>query len=41
LSNTLNLCSSLNARVQDSHPYTAVGKMQVLYILIFTLSENR
>jgi hypothetical protein len=33
-SNTLNLCASLSARDQVSHPYKTTGKI-VLYILIF------
>jgi len=33
--NTLSLCSSLNVSDQVSHPYKAIGKVIVLYILIF------
>jgi hypothetical protein len=32
--NTLNLCSSLYAKYQVSHPYNTTGKIIVLYILI-------
>jgi hypothetical protein len=35
LSNTLSLCSSLNVSNQVSHPYRTMGKIIVLYILIF------
>jgi hypothetical protein len=34
-SNTLSLCSSLNVSGQVSHPYTKIGIIMVLYILIF------
>jgi hypothetical protein len=32
----LSLCSSLNVIDQVSHPYKTMGKIIVLYILIFT-----
>jgi hypothetical protein len=35
-SNTLCLCSPLNARDQVSHPYRTRGNFVVLYILIYT-----
>jgi hypothetical protein len=41
LSNTLSLCSFLNARDQISHPYISTGKIIVLYIPIVTFSDNR
>jgi hypothetical protein len=40
LSNTLNLCSSLNVRGQVSHPYGTTGKIIVLYILIFKFFDS-
>jgi hypothetical protein len=40
-SNTLSLSSSLNVRVQVSHPYRTIGKMIVVYILIFTFLYSR
>jgi hypothetical protein len=40
-SNTLSLCSSLNARDQVSHPYRSTGKIIVLYILILALFDSR
>jgi hypothetical protein len=39
-SNTFSLCSSLNVRVQVSHPYKTTGKITVLYILLFTLLNS-
>jgi putative component of membrane protein insertase Oxa1/YidC/SpoIIIJ protein YidD len=39
-SNTFNLCSSLNARGQVSHPYRTTGKI-IVYILIFRLLHSR
>jgi hypothetical protein len=32
---TLSLCSFLKVRDQVSHPYSTIGKITVLYILIF------
>jgi hypothetical protein len=40
-SNTLNLCSSLNARNQISHPYKTTGRIMILYILTFTFVNSR
>jgi hypothetical protein len=40
-SNTLSLCSSLNVRVQVSHPYRTTCKTVFLYILIFTFLRSR
>jgi hypothetical protein len=40
-SNTLRLCSTLNVRDQVWHPYTAIGKTVVLYVLIFTFLGSR
>jgi hypothetical protein len=40
-SNTLSLCSSLNVRDQDSHPYKTTGKIIVIYIIIFTFLDTR
>jgi hypothetical protein len=40
-SNTLSLCSSLNARDKVSHPYRTTGKIIVLYILIFIFLYSR
>jgi hypothetical protein len=37
----LNLCSSLNAIDQVSHPYKTTGKIIVLNILIFTFLYRR
>jgi len=36
-----NLCSSHSVRDQVSHPYKTVGKIIVLYILIFKFLETR
>jgi hypothetical protein len=41
LLNTLSLCSSLNVRVQVSHPYRTTGEIRVLYILLFTFLNSR
>jgi hypothetical protein len=38
--NTLRLCSSLNVRDQVSQPYKTIGKIIVLYVLIFTFLES-
>jgi hypothetical protein len=40
-SNTLSLCFSLNVKDQVSLPYRTIGNIMVLYILIFTFSDNR
>jgi hypothetical protein len=40
-SNSLNLCSSLSARDQVSHPYKTTCKLMVLYILISLVLEGR
>jgi hypothetical protein len=40
-SNTLSLCSSLNARDQVTHPYRTTGKIIVFYILIFKCFDSR
>jgi hypothetical protein len=40
-SNTVSLCSSLNARYQVSHPYRATCKMILLYNLIFMFLNSR
>ena len=37
-SNTLNLCSSLEAREQDSQPYNTTGSIIVLYVDLLTLN---
>jgi hypothetical protein len=38
--NTPSLCSSLNVRDQVSHPCRPIGKIIVLYILIFTFQQQ-
>jgi hypothetical protein len=38
---TPGLCSSLKLRDQVSHPYSTIGKIIVLYILIFSFSDMR
>src|SRR5215469_8203726 len=40
-SNTLSLRSSLNVSDQVSHPYKTTGKIIVLYILIFKVSDSK
>jgi hypothetical protein len=40
-SETLSLCSSLKMRDHVSHPYSATGKIPVLYILIFRFFDMR
>jgi hypothetical protein len=40
-SNTLSLCSSLNARGHVSHPHSTTGNIIVLYIVIFKLFDCR
>jgi hypothetical protein len=40
-SNTLSLCSSLNARDKVSHPYRTTDKIIVLYILIIKFFDSR
>jgi hypothetical protein len=40
-SKTLSLCSSLKVRDQVSHPYSTIGKITVLYILIFRFFDMR
>jgi hypothetical protein len=40
-SNTLNPWTSFSVRDQVSHPYKTTGKILVLYILIFKLSERK
>jgi hypothetical protein len=37
----LSLCSSLKVRHQVSHPYSTIGKITVLYILIFRFFDMR
>jgi hypothetical protein len=41
LSNTLGLCSSLNVRDHDSHPYRTTDKTVVFHILIFMIFGSR
>ena len=40
-SNTLSLRSSLNVSGQVSHPYKTIGKIIVLYILIFKFLDSK
>jgi hypothetical protein len=40
-SDTLSLCSSLDVRDQISHSYRTIGKIIVLYFLIFSTMSNR
>jgi hypothetical protein len=40
-SNTLNLCFSLNVRVQISLPYGTTGKIIVFYIPFFKFLDSR
>jgi hypothetical protein len=40
-SNSISLCSSLNARDQDSHLYRTTTRITVLYILRFTFLDSR
>jgi hypothetical protein len=40
-SNTLSICSSLSVRDQVSHPYKTIGKITVLYILIFVFLDSK
>jgi hypothetical protein len=39
--NTVSPCSSLHVRDQVSHPYKTTSSLIVLYILIFTVLDNR
>ena len=39
--NTLSLRSSLNVSDQVSHPYKTIGKIIVVYILIFILTDSK
>jgi len=39
-SNTLSFLSSRNVNDQVSHPYKTIGKIIVLYILIFKFFDN-
>jgi hypothetical protein len=39
-SNTCSLRSSLNVSDQASHPYKTIGKIIILYILIFKFLDN-
>ena len=41
LSNTLSLLSSLNVSDQVSHPYKAIGKIIILYIVIFKFLDSK
>jgi hypothetical protein len=41
LLNTLSLHSSLNVSDQVSHPYKTIGKIIVLYILIFKFLDSK
>jgi hypothetical protein len=40
-SKTLSLCSSLSVSDQVSHPYKTIGKIIVLYILIFIFLDSK
>jgi hypothetical protein len=40
-SNNLSLCSSLNVRVQVSHPYKTTGRITVFYFLTFNFIVSR
>jgi hypothetical protein len=40
-SNTLSLCSYLNAREQESQPHKTIGKIIVFYILFFMIFDSR
>jgi hypothetical protein len=40
-SNTLSLHSSLNVSDHVSHPYNTIGKIVVLYILIFIFLDSK
>jgi hypothetical protein len=39
-SNALSFLSSLNVSGQVSHPYKTIGKITILYILIFKFLES-
>jgi hypothetical protein len=39
-SNTCNLCPSLSVTDQVSYPYKTTGKIMILYVLIFKLSDR-
>ena len=41
VSSTVNLRSSLNVSDQVSHPYKTIGKIIVLYILIFIFLDSK
>jgi hypothetical protein len=41
LSNTLSLSSFLNLRDQVSDPYKTIGKIAVLYVLLFIFVERK